>query len=86
MKHAKKLTALSLSLLLLFSVNLYACGTAEEDTATYIELSDESVEIAVGESYTLTADTDGQKSSFHERRNAYCQSRRGRRYNGCCGG
>ena len=61
MKHAKKLTALSLSLLLLFSANLYACETAEEDTATYIELSDESVEIAVGESYTLTADTDGKK-------------------------
>ena len=64
MKHAKKLTALSLSLLLLFSANLYACETAEEDTATYIELSDESVEIAVGESYTLTADTDGKKVVF----------------------
>ena len=64
MKHAKKLTALSLSLLLLFSANLYACETAEEDTATYIELSDESVEIAVGESYTLKADTDGKKVVF----------------------
>ena len=64
MKKRKKHTSLILAILVLSSVSLCACELTTDSSsvdATYIELSNEAIEVAIGESFSLTADTDGKK-------------------------